>query len=318
MKIMKTQNKIFYTVLFLFLGLLIFVAPIKNVWAYIIPIEQEDGSGGSAANPAPPAQPASDINLVVSLDKSTYNIGEAMILSGTVSRTACGNSVVNMDIDGQIVLVTDYSDIYSNTALAGGTVATFSNSSFVAPATAGIKTFRLNAYTYSPAFYYVELTDSATYLVKYTLADLIYEAESTYGYSYDEGAHSFVNPETLEGFPLGYVNAGTEVLSYAVIEISFTVVAPPIVTVYVDDVLGPITKNTGDTVRVTWTTENIPTAEICTCKCTANGTDEIDCGTTYIGSSDCGSGKGFPYQNASKNPFTLVRPTVFKVTCALP
>lgn len=79
---------------------------------------------------------------------------------------------------------------------------------------------------------------------------------------------------------------------------------------------GPITLNTGNNVQVTWFAENIPSGQVCNCRC-MSGTTEIDCGSRdYPFSSDhksCGSGL-----DTTQYPVTiygLLRPTTFKVTC---
>jgi hypothetical protein len=88
---------------------------------------------------------------------------------------------------------------------------------------------------------------------------------------------------------------------------------PPTVDLKVDTVDGPITKNVGDDVFVSWTSLNTENM-ICTCRCQDPFGNEIDCGSTppYGNPKSCGSG---PY---TLRPITIVgvlRPTVFKVSC---
>jgi hypothetical protein len=185
-----------------------------------------------------------------------------MTVSGSVVRFACDNNYVNMIITGQIVGVGLPVTIYNN-ILNGGTTAPFS-ATFTAPATAGSKTFRAVANTYSPEFYHVELTDGGGYFSAFTIVEL--EKQVPINYFYHSGSNSFINNNTGEHFTLFNIPTGEQVLTTTTIDITFIVVAPPTVDVTVDAVDGPITKNVGDNVFVSWTSLNTENM-ICTCRC---------------------------------------------------
>jgi len=225
-----------------------------------------------------------------------------MTVSGSVVRFACSNNYVNMKIIGQIVGVGLPVTIYNN-ILNGGTTAPFS-ATFTAPSTTGSKTFRVIANTYSPAFYLVELTDGGGYFSAFTIVEL--EEQIPINYFYHSGSNSFINNNTGEHFTLFNIPIGEQVLATTTIDITFTVVAPPIVNVKVDAVDGPITKNVGDSVAVTWSSEN---ATSCSCSC-IDGANLIDCGNS--GSVSCGSGLHKTIPVIINN---ILRPTTFKVSC---
>jgi hypothetical protein len=238
-----------------------------------------------------------------------------MIVSGSVVRFACDNNYVNMIITGQIVGVGLPVTIYNN-ILNGGTTAPFS-ATFTAPSTTGSKTFRVIANTYSPAFYLVELTDGGGYFSAFTIVEL--EKQVPINYFYHSGSNSFINNNTGEHFTLFNVPNGEQVLTTTTIDITFTVVAPPTVDVTVDTVDGPITKNVGDSVAVTWTSKN---ASSCTCQCQDGSGNAIDCGATSTRTpkSNCGNDNpvlniGRDVESIPKIITNILRPTTFKVTC---
>ncbi|ETB64046.1 TPA: hypothetical protein DIC38_01015 [Candidatus Nomurabacteria bacterium] len=87
----------------------------------------------------------------------------------------------------------------------------------------------------------------------------------------------------------------------------------PIVDVKVDTVDGPINKSTGDSVFVSWTSQNTE-GMVCECRCT-NGANNIDCGSNPPDPNDpsyCGSGLNTQEDILISG---ILRPTVFDVSC---
>jgi hypothetical protein len=274
----------------------------------------EDIGGGSGGNPNPPVQPAPVINFVTNLNKTSFAPGETIVLSGSILRNACSNSTVNMKSEAYIVnpVDGDESHILYDSLLSGGSSVPFSQN-YTAPSVAGNYTMYAKATTYSAGYFWVEI--EGNYYSRFTLNELTTLLELNYAYS--AGPRQFVDRlDSTKTYNVTEVPSSTVVLNNIEKQINFTVVALPKVTIEVapggtNNYSKSITVNTGDSVLVRWRAENVPTTDVCNCKC-MSGTSEINCGQDATTSS-CGTGKN--------NWFTPVlitkifKGTTFKVSC---
>lgn len=116
------------------------------------------------------------------------------------------------------------------------------------------------------------------------------------------GSNGYIAPATPGDYNLEFLIQAQEggVTHTATAIVPFKVVAPATVDVKVDTVDGPITKSTGSSVNVSWTSTN---ASSCSCSYVRAG-DTISCGTRLYVSD----------QRPEVIP-NLLEPTTFTVTC---
>jgi hypothetical protein len=214
----------------------------------------------------------------------------------------------------------DYDEYYViyNSNIAGKQVLPIGYKEYKAPLTAGTYKLHVKATTYNPEYYFAEVLNENGDLTYYTGFyidngrddDLVDKIPVGYTYEGARGGYPYGSfyKDGIE-YAIGMEPAGTEpALANIEFDLRFTV-APATVDVKVDTVDGPITKYTGSTVNVSWYTTN---TSDCSCRCQNLSGTEINCGT-YT-DPNCGSGYGYPWQS-QRNPFTLIQPTTFKVTC---
>lgn len=254
---MKKLFNVFIIGTFVF-AILLVLPNISNASTMALDMEADDSTGGGGGSTltstsTPPPTPASTINLTYNIDKSTYAPGENVVLSTSVSRSVCSNTLSTIKVEGYIVGFGSYTTVLNRT-VAGGTVIS-GTKTYTAPSTAGNYTMRVRANVYAPAYYEAEFKDSGNRTVGYVSGLTIREVRTE--------ADLLLNDMPAgTTYVIKYHPAGTIVLDSATFDIPFTVLASVPVTADIVVVINGQEYNSsttipaGTAVQVYWTSTN--------------------------------------------------------------